>query len=103
MLSPGGGGWLSGVQMGLSPGKRGWKGHNSGGASELVTGVGGTEGKYVILRSLTHIPPGEEGHCQRSSEKGRIESIFVTPYHPSVATGLEEVSFHPKSKEGQKG
>ena len=101
MLSPGGGGWLSGIQMGLSPGKWDWKGHSSGGASELVTRVGGTEGKYVILRSLTQIPPGEEGHCQRPSEKGRIESIFVTPYHPSVPTGLEEVSFHPNSKERQ--
>ena len=87
--------------MGLSPGKWDWKGHSSGRASELVTRVGGTEGKYVILRSLTQIPPGEESHCQRSSEKGRIKSIFVTPYHPPVATGLEEVSFHPNSKEGQ--
>ena len=58
----------------------------------MVTRVGGTEGKYVILRSLTQIPPGEEGHCQRSSEKGRIESIFAqkSPDTPGSPEGNTE-------------
>lgn len=28
-------------------------------------------------------PPGAEGHCQISFETGRIQSIFIIPYHSS--------------------